>query len=140
MWNIVRSLSINKLVAEGSWKREGLMWIYLLADQSSTPAFFDLDFGFFDVCLLDISMLFYFFEVICVDFEVTNCLSKPQKWWFFLREILTFLKNQVFVLEDWFGSFLTLFWAHFGVLMGFLGLLDRSNGVCRILFFYASLS
>ena len=48
----------------------------------------------------------------------------------FPKEILTFLKNQVFVLEDWFGSFLTLFWAHVGVLMGFLGLLDRSNGVC----------
>ena len=32
----------------------------------------------------------------------------------FTMEILTFLKNQSFVLEDWFGCFLALFLAHFG--------------------------
>ena len=41
----------------------------------------------------------------------------------FSEEILTFLKNQVFVLEDWFGSFLALFWAHVGVLYGVSGAL-----------------
>ena len=35
----------------------------------------------------------------------------------FPKEILTLVKNQVFVLEDWFGSFLTLFWAHVGVIL-----------------------
>ena len=41
----------------------------------------------------------------------------------FTMEILTFLKNQGFVLEDWFGSFLALFLAHFGVLYGVSGAL-----------------
>ena len=41
----------------------------------------------------------------------------------FSMEILTFLKNQGFVLEDWFGSFLALFLAHFGVLDGVSGAL-----------------
>ena len=41
----------------------------------------------------------------------------------FSQEILTFLKNQGFVLEDWFGSFLALFLAHFGLLYGVSGAL-----------------
>ena len=32
----------------------------------------------------------------------------------FTMEILTFLKNQSFVLENWFGYFLALFLADFG--------------------------
>ena len=53
----------------------------------------------------------------------------------FIVEILTFLKNQGFVLEDWFGSFLELFLAHlgwyWGYFVGSLGLLDRPNRVSR---------
>ena len=53
----------------------------------------------------------------------------------FTIEILTFLKNHSFVLEDWFGSLLGLFLAHFGwswgSFVGFLGLLDRPNRVSR---------
>ena len=44
----------------------------------------------------------------------------------FPKEILTFLKNQVFVLEDWFGMFgmfLGQLLAHFGVLYWILGAL-----------------
>ena len=41
----------------------------------------------------------------------------------FPKEILIFLKNQGFVLEDWFGSFLAFFLAHFGVLYGVSGAL-----------------
>ena len=41
----------------------------------------------------------------------------------FTMEILTFLKNQSFVLENWFGCFLALFLAHFGVLYGVSGAL-----------------
>ena len=41
----------------------------------------------------------------------------------FTMEILTFLKNQGFVLENWFGCFLALFLAHFGVLYGVSGAL-----------------
>ena len=53
----------------------------------------------------------------------------------FTIELLTFLKNHSFVLEDWFGSFLGLFLAHlrwsWGYFVGFLGLLDRPNRVSR---------
>ena len=42
---------------------------------------------------------------------------------FCYEEILTCLKNQGFVLEDWFGNFLALFFAHFGVLYGVSGAL-----------------
>ena len=49
----------------------------------------------------------------------------------FTIEILTFLKNHSFLLEDWFGSLLGLFLAHFGwswgSFVGFLGLLDRPS-------------
>ena len=41
----------------------------------------------------------------------------------FSKEILTFLKNQGFVLEDWFGRFLGQLLAHFGVLYWILGAL-----------------
>ena len=62
----------------------------------------------------------------------------------FTMEILTFLKNQSFVLEDWFGCFLALFLAHFGwswgYFVGFLGLLDRPNWVSRFVFFRPSLA
>ena len=59
MWNIVRSLSINKLVAGGSWKREGVMRIYLLADQSSTPVFLIL-ISCFLMLFCDIFLCFFF--------------------------------------------------------------------------------
>ena len=53
----------------------------------------------------------------------------------FTMEILTFLKNHSFVLEDRFGSFLALFLANvgwpWGYFVGFLGLLDRPNRVSR---------
>ena len=53
----------------------------------------------------------------------------------FTIEILTFLKNQSFVLEDRFGSVLALFRASFGCswgyFWGFLGFLDRLNRVSR---------
>ena len=41
----------------------------------------------------------------------------------FTMEILTFVKNRSFVLEDGFGCFLALFLAHFGVLYGVSGAL-----------------
>ena len=41
----------------------------------------------------------------------------------FSMEILTFLKNHNFVVEDWSGSFLALFLAHVGVLYGVSGAL-----------------
>ena len=53
----------------------------------------------------------------------------------FIIEILSFLKNQSFVLEDRFGSVLALFRAPFGSSWGYfvssLGLLDRPNWVSR---------
>ena len=40
----------------------------------------------------------------------------------FTSEFLTFLKNQGFVLENWFGCFLAIFLAHFrGTLWGLWG-------------------
>ena len=53
----------------------------------------------------------------------------------FILEILTFVKNPSFVLEDRFGSVLALFRAPFGSSWGYfvssLGLLDRPNRVPR---------
>ena len=88
------------------------------------PLFFLTDFGFFDAFLLDISMFFYFFFLrLFVSILRLQAASPNLKNDGFPKEILTFLKNQVFVLEDWFGSFLTLFWAHFGVPYGVFGAL-----------------
>ena len=49
----------------------------------------------------------------------------------FTMEILTFLNNRGFVLEDWFGKILSLNLEFFGVIFGSLGLLDRSNWISR---------
>ena len=80
---------------------------------------------FFDAFLLDISMffLFCFFRRLFVSILSLQTASPNLKNDGFTMEILTFLKNQGFVLEDWFGSFLALFLAHVGVLYGVSGAL-----------------
>ena len=85
------------------------------------PLFFYFDFGFFDVFLLDISM--FFLVRLFVSILRLQTASPNLKNNCFSKEILTFLKNQGFVLEDWFGSFLALFLAHVGVLYGVSGAL-----------------
>ena len=63
-------------------------------------------------------MFFFFFcEVICVDFEVTNCFPNLKNNGF-SKEILRFLKDQGFVLEDCSGSFLVLCLGYVGVSFG----------------------
>ena len=55
----------------------------------------------------------------------------------FTMEILTFLKNHSFVVDDWFGSFLALFWAHVGVLYGVSGALRSIKlGFFFVFFFF----
>ena len=88
------------------------------------PLFFYFDFGFFDAFLLDISMFFLFFFGVRLFVSILRLqtASPNLKNDGFSKEILTFLKNQGFVLENWFGCFLALFWARFrGTLWGLWG-------------------
>ena len=52
----------------------------------------------------------FFSEVICVDFELTNCLSKPQKWWFYYGNPYIFGKSKFCIGK--------LVWVLFGTLFG----------------------
>ena len=74
--------------------------------------------------MLDISIFFLFFGGrLFVSILSLQTASPNLKNSCFPMEILTFLKNHSFVLEDWFGSFLALFLAHLGVLYGVSGAL-----------------
>ena len=82
-------------------------------------------------------MFFYFFFVLRLFMSILRLqtASLNMKNDGFPMENLTFLRNQVFVYEDWFGRFWGQFLVYFLIFIGFLVLLDGSNGVCRVVFF-----
>ena len=137
MWNIVRSLSINKLVAGGSWRPEGVMWIYLLADQSSTPVFFLIWFWLFWCFFARYFYVFLFFFLwgyLC-RFWGYKLPLQTSKMMVFLRKSLHFWKIKFLYWKTGLGAFWHSFGLILGYFMGFLGLLDRSNWVCRFVLF-----
>ena len=119
--------------------KKGGVSVYLLADQSSTYVFsilmFSFSWGSFVIYVYLLLVFCFLFRRLKVSILSLQTASPNFKNNGFIKEILTFLKNHSFVLEDWFGSFLGLFLAHFGWSWGsfveFLGLLDRPNRVSR---------